>query len=319
MTFALSDCNNFYASVERVFNPKLEAKPVVVLSNNDGVIIARSNEAKALGIKMATPIFKVQDIIDRHKVHVFSSNYVLETSGVKEAGNRANHSRYDTQLSSLFDIVYQQKTRDGIGYVPDHKDAMIKGYKEGAKALGDFEAKKGQEGKAILTVEHARDAVEQIQLAAVKQVEGLIAQLNESRAKEDEVAAKIAQVTEQLTGEKDQADTNWQSQVEELSGLVLEWQSVTSKAESEASELKQQLEDLQATHNVEMQALKDEVGTEIYKASKALKVFRDDQDRIKKRKRKGVVEAFDEEVKPAMQKLTKKYPRSKKPEDNPEE
>lgn len=77
MTFALVDCNNFYASVERVFNPKLEGKPVVVLSNNDGVIIARSNEAKALGIKMATPIFKVQDIIDHYHVHVFSSNYVL--------------------------------------------------------------------------------------------------------------------------------------------------------------------------------------------------------------------------------------------------
>jgi DNA polymerase V len=77
MTFALVDCNNFYASCERVFNPKLEGKPVVVLSNNDGVIIARSNEAKALGIKMATPIFKVQDIIDRYKVNVFSSNYVL--------------------------------------------------------------------------------------------------------------------------------------------------------------------------------------------------------------------------------------------------
>lgn len=77
MIFALVDCNNFYASCERVFNPKLEGKPIVVLSNNDGVIIARSNEAKALGIKMATPIFKVQDVIDRNKVNVFSSNYVL--------------------------------------------------------------------------------------------------------------------------------------------------------------------------------------------------------------------------------------------------
>jgi len=77
MIFALVDCNNFYASCERVFNPKLEGKPIVVLSNNDGVIIARSNEAKALGIKMATPVFKVQDIIDRNKVNVFSSNYVL--------------------------------------------------------------------------------------------------------------------------------------------------------------------------------------------------------------------------------------------------
>lgn len=74
---ALVDCNNFYVSCERVFNPKLEKKPVVVLSNNDGVIIARSNEVKALGIKMATPIFKVQNIVDAHNIEVFSSNYVL--------------------------------------------------------------------------------------------------------------------------------------------------------------------------------------------------------------------------------------------------
>ena len=60
--FALVDCNNFYASCERVFEPKLEGKPIVVLSNNDGCIIARSNEAKALGIKMGAPFFKVKDL-----------------------------------------------------------------------------------------------------------------------------------------------------------------------------------------------------------------------------------------------------------------
>ena len=61
--FALVDCNNFYASCERVFEPKLEGKPIVVLSNNDGCIIARSNEAKALGIKMGAPFFKVKDLV----------------------------------------------------------------------------------------------------------------------------------------------------------------------------------------------------------------------------------------------------------------
>ena len=74
---ALVDCNNFYASCERVFNPKLEGKPIVVLSNNDGMIVARSNEAKALGIKMGEPLFKVQKIVDQHGVYVFSSNYTL--------------------------------------------------------------------------------------------------------------------------------------------------------------------------------------------------------------------------------------------------
>ncbi len=75
--FALVDCNNFYASCERVFNPALRNRPVVVLSNNDGCIIARSNEAKALGIKMGTPVFKCRDLLRRHKVAVFSSNYPL--------------------------------------------------------------------------------------------------------------------------------------------------------------------------------------------------------------------------------------------------
>ncbi|MDQ3817128.1 MAG: DUF4113 domain-containing protein [Acidobacteriota bacterium] len=75
--FALCDCNNFYVSCERVFNAKLVNRPVVVLSNNDGCIVARSNEAKALGIRMGLPLFQVQHIIDAHDVQVFSSNYAL--------------------------------------------------------------------------------------------------------------------------------------------------------------------------------------------------------------------------------------------------
>ncbi|PRY14337.1 DNA polymerase V [Pontibacter ummariensis] len=75
--FALVDCNNFFVSCERVFDPGLEGRPVVVLSNNDGCVIARSNEAKALGLKMGQPAFEVQDLIQRHQVQVFSSNYEL--------------------------------------------------------------------------------------------------------------------------------------------------------------------------------------------------------------------------------------------------
>ena len=74
---ALVDCNSFYVSCERLFNPKIRKKPVVVLSNNDGCIISRSNEAKALGIKMGEPYFKAKDIIIKNKVNVFSSNYSL--------------------------------------------------------------------------------------------------------------------------------------------------------------------------------------------------------------------------------------------------
>lgn len=75
--FALADCNNFFASCERVFRPDLQGKPVIVLSNNDGCAIARSNEAKALGIKMGAPFFKIKDIVRRHNVAVFSGNMTL--------------------------------------------------------------------------------------------------------------------------------------------------------------------------------------------------------------------------------------------------
>lgn len=77
LLFALVDCNNFYASCERVFNPKLIGKPIVVLSNNDGCVVARSNEAKALGIPMGAPFFQYREEFERSRVVVFSSNYTL--------------------------------------------------------------------------------------------------------------------------------------------------------------------------------------------------------------------------------------------------
>ena len=75
--FALVDCNNFYASCERVFQPQWEGKPIVILSNNDGCVIARSNEAKALGIPMGAPAFQYQSFFKEKKIKVFSSNYPL--------------------------------------------------------------------------------------------------------------------------------------------------------------------------------------------------------------------------------------------------
>ena len=75
--YALVDCNNFYASCERVFNPHLKNIPVIVLSNNDGCVIARSNEAKKLGIGMGVPAFKLNNIIENNNVKVFSTNFAL--------------------------------------------------------------------------------------------------------------------------------------------------------------------------------------------------------------------------------------------------
>ena len=75
--FALVDCNNFYVSCERVFNPKMQGKPIVVLSNNDGCVVARSQEAKAVGIAMGVPLFQIKELIQKHRVVVCSSNYTL--------------------------------------------------------------------------------------------------------------------------------------------------------------------------------------------------------------------------------------------------
>ncbi len=74
---ALVDCNSFYVSCERLFNPKIQKKAVVVLSNNDGCVISRSREAKDLGIKMGEPYFKVKELVKKNKVEVYSSNYAL--------------------------------------------------------------------------------------------------------------------------------------------------------------------------------------------------------------------------------------------------
>src|SRR5271156_4308124 len=75
--YALVDCNNFYCSCERVFNPGLNDRPVVVLSNNDGCVISRSEEAKALGIEMGAPSFMFDEFFQKNNVSVYSSNYTL--------------------------------------------------------------------------------------------------------------------------------------------------------------------------------------------------------------------------------------------------
>ena len=75
--YALCDCNNFFVSCERAFNPSLNNRPVVVLSNNDGCVIARSNEAKALGIKMAVPFFQIKNLVKKYNIAVYSTNFTL--------------------------------------------------------------------------------------------------------------------------------------------------------------------------------------------------------------------------------------------------
>ena len=73
----LIDCNNFYVSCERIFRPDLQNKPVIVLSNNDGCAISRSNEVKALGVSMGAPLFQIQRLLEAHQTAIFSSNFAL--------------------------------------------------------------------------------------------------------------------------------------------------------------------------------------------------------------------------------------------------
>lgn len=75
--YALADCNNFFVSCERVFRPDLEGKPVVVLSGNDGCVVSRSNEAKALGVKMGVPLYQIKNLVDKEGIVCFSSNFSL--------------------------------------------------------------------------------------------------------------------------------------------------------------------------------------------------------------------------------------------------
>ena len=105
--FALVDCNNFFASCERVFNPALENKPIVVLSNNDGCIVARSNEAKALGIPMGKPYFEWREVCRKNKVTVFSSNFQLYGDMSDRVMSTLNHFCPEMEVYSIDEAFLQ--------------------------------------------------------------------------------------------------------------------------------------------------------------------------------------------------------------------
>lgn len=105
--YALVDCNNFYASCERVFNPDLNNKPIAILSNNDGCVIARSNEAKACGIPMGAPAFKYRELFDKHKIQVFSSNYALYGDLSSRVMNVLSRFTPDIEIYSIDEAFLQ--------------------------------------------------------------------------------------------------------------------------------------------------------------------------------------------------------------------
>ncbi len=117
--FALCDVNNFYVSCERMFRPDLNNKPVIVLSNNDGCVISRSDQAKALGIEMAVPFHEVKAIIKKHEVNWFSSNYCLYGD-----------------MSQRFNHILKQHCDQVISYSVDESFMCFEGYRESFRTIG---------------------------------------------------------------------------------------------------------------------------------------------------------------------------------------
>jgi DNA polymerase V len=114
---AVVDCNSFYCSAERVFRPDLHKKPVVVLSNNDGCIVSRSDESKAVGVGMADPYFKSKEIIEQHNIEVFSSNYnlygdmswrVMETLRIIMGENKVEVYSVDEAFINMDDVPFEK-------------------------------------------------------------------------------------------------------------------------------------------------------------------------------------------------------------------
>lgn len=170
--YALVDCNNFFVSCERIFRPDLEGKPVLVMSGNDGCVIARSNEVKALGIGMGTPLFKVRDIIEREHITCFSTNFSLygdissrimsllarhteslQQYSIDEAFLRLDHLSPDECKPYCEDIV--REIRSGVG-VP--VSIGIAGTKTLAKIASKFAKKySGYNGACSILTDGQRE------------------------------------------------------------------------------------------------------------------------------------------------------------------
>ena len=121
--FGLIDCNNFFVSCERVFRPELNNHPVIVLSNNDGFAISRSNEAKAFGIKMAQPTFEIKELIEEHQVAVFSSNYTLYGDMSARVMSIVAENSPEIEIYSIDEAFINF---DGIQNLKEHGESIVK-------------------------------------------------------------------------------------------------------------------------------------------------------------------------------------------------
>ena len=184
--FALVDCNNFYVSCERVFNPELVGKPVIVLSNNDGCAVARSNEAKALGIKMAVPVFQIKDIIKNNKVRVYSSNYALYGDMSRRVMQTLTQFTPDLEIYSIDEAFLDLAGRKRINlteYGRDIKNTVekwtgipvsvgIAGTKTLAKIAGRL-AKKSKKANGVLDLSNSKYLDRALESVAVADIWGV--------------------------------------------------------------------------------------------------------------------------------------------------
>jgi DNA polymerase V len=128
-SIAIVDCNSFYASCERVFRPDLRGKPIVVLSNNDGVIVALSQEAKDVGIPSFSPLFKIKDLIKKHNVAVFSSNYTLYGDMSNRVMSTLEQFTPDVEIYSIDEAFLNfegLERREMDSYCREIKDTVMK-------------------------------------------------------------------------------------------------------------------------------------------------------------------------------------------------
>ena len=185
---ALVDCNNFYASCERVFRPDLIGKPVAVLSNNDGCIVARSQEVKALGIKMGVPVHQVNDLIQQHHIQLFSSNYTLYADMSQRVMSTLSEFAPEMEIYSIDEAflelsnVYPCKL-DPEAYALQIKHTVYRntgipvgigmGPTKTLAKLANFAAKKWPHTKGIVNLTDSRRRYKLMRIVPVNEVWGI--------------------------------------------------------------------------------------------------------------------------------------------------
>jgi DNA polymerase V len=183
---ALVDANNFYCSCERAFNARLRGKPVVVLSNNDGNVVARSEEAKALGIKMGVPVFQIRDLIKEHAVEVFSSNYELYgdiSARMHEALHDFSPDIENYSIDEAFLLLEPTKrlTLDAIGREIRRRIKKLTGIPVSVgiaetktlSKIAAFHAKRSKKARGVLDLTHSSHQERALELTPVDEVWGI--------------------------------------------------------------------------------------------------------------------------------------------------